>query len=45
MNLQVELLDRLVHKLDVLRAEQVSLKEEVAINEEVGLKISAIVHR
>eukprot|EP00095_Tigriopus_kingsejongensis_P003655 maker-scaffold11_size778918-snap-gene-1.11 protein:Tk03655 transcript:maker-scaffold11_size778918-snap-gene-1.11-mRNA-1 annotation:"protein shroom" len=39
-----ELLRRISQKLDVLRAEQLSLKEEMALNEELGLQVSHLVH-
>ena len=42
--LQEELLLRISQKLDVLRAEQLSLKEEMALNEELGLQVSRLVH-
>ena len=35
-----ELLNRISHKLDVLRAEQLSLKEEIDLNEELGAQVS-----
>ena len=36
---------RIAHKLDVLRAEQLSLKEEVEANEELGAGVRDVVHR
>ncbi len=39
--LQEELLHRISQKLDVLRAEQLSLKEEMSLNESLGLQVSA----
>ena len=41
--LQEELLRRISHKLDVLRAEELSLKEEMALNEQLGQEVSSIV--
>ena len=41
---QEELLLRISQKLDVLRAEQLSLKEEMSLNEELGRQVSALVH-
>lgn len=40
-----ELLTRIAHKLNVLRAEQLSLKEEVEANEELGAGVRDVVHR
>ncbi|TRY73430.1 hypothetical protein TCAL_15764 [Tigriopus californicus] len=40
-----ELLERISQKLDVLRSEQLSLKEEMALNEELGLQVSHLVHQ
>lgn len=34
---------RISHKLDVLRAEELSLKEEMALNEQLGQEVSSIV--
>ena len=42
---QEELLTRIAHKLNVLRAEQLSLKEEVEANEELGAGVRDVVHR
>lgn len=42
---QEELLQRISQKLDVLRSEQLSLKEEMALNEELGLQVSHLVHQ
>ena len=42
---QEELLTRIAHKLDVLRAEQLSLKEEIEANEELGAGVRDVVHR
>ena len=36
---------RIAHKLDVLRAEQLSLKEEIEANEELGAGVRDVVHR
>ena len=44
MFFQEELLHRISQKLDVLRAEQLSLKEEVALNEDLGRNVSREVH-
>ena len=41
---QEELLIRIGHKLDVLRAEQLSLKEEITLNEELGSGVREAVH-
>ena len=40
---QEELLRRISHKLDVLRAEELSLKEEMALNDQLGREVSSIV--
>ena len=42
---QEELLCRISQKLDVLRSEQLSLKEEMTLNEELGRSVSSLVHQ
>ncbi len=41
---RLELSERIAHKLAVLRSEQLSLKEEVSLNEELGRRIAEVVH-
>jgi len=40
---QEELLQRISRKLDVLRAEDMALKEEMNMNEELGRHVSSLV--
>ena len=40
---QEELLRRISHKLDVLRAAELSLKEEMALNDQLGRDVTSIV--
>ena len=42
-NFQEELLQRISRKLDVLRAEERALKEEISLNEELGRHVSTMV--
>ena len=41
--IQEELLQRISRKLDVLRAEDMALKEEMNMNEELGRHVSSLV--
>ena len=41
--MQEELLQRISRKLDVLRAEDMALKEEMTMNEELGGHVSSLV--
>ena len=40
---QEELLKRISHKLDVLRSEQLSLKEEMSLNDTLGQQVGQLV--